>query len=93
VKVSKFKVQGSRFRVQGSGFKVQGSRFRVQGSRFKVGGLVRSPASVIPANAGIQTGQWMPDQVRHDAFEYLIAGLINGLLVKTNHERIQTSKK
>jgi hypothetical protein len=31
---------------------------------------------VIPANAGIQTGQWMPDQVRHDVFAYLITGLI-----------------
>jgi hypothetical protein len=34
-------------------------------------------SGVIPANAGIQTGRWMPDQVRHDAFAYLIAGLIN----------------
>jgi hypothetical protein len=33
-------------------------------------------SGVIPANAGIQTGRWMPDQVRHDAFAYLIAGLI-----------------
>jgi hypothetical protein len=32
--------------------------------------------SVIPANAGIQTEQWMPDQVRHDAFASLIAGMI-----------------
>jgi photosystem II stability/assembly factor-like uncharacterized protein/long-subunit fatty acid transport protein len=40
-------------------------------------------AGVIPANAGhavkrsaIQTEQWMPDQVRHDASAYLIAALI-----------------
>jgi aminomethyltransferase len=35
-------------------------------------------AGVIPAKAGIQTEQWMPDQVRHDASAYLIAGLISG---------------
>jgi len=41
--------------------------------------VVKSPKSafyVIPAQAGIQPGQWMPDQVRHDAFAYLIAGLV-----------------
>jgi hypothetical protein len=31
---------------------------------------------VIPSEAGIQKKHWMPDQVRHDGFVYLVARLI-----------------
>jgi len=31
---------------------------------------------VVPAKAGIQEGYWMPEQVRHDGFRYLVARLI-----------------